>query len=620
MPKPSLVRSIDFTVSPLYVYPLYPKRGESIEITIQTATTDEIVEVRLVSFQLGREKQILMQPSPKGSLTFHRCRLAVLDDPIQWYFFLVCKDRAYSYSKVGLKASVPPLAECFSLKPNLEPVQWVKTATCYQIFPDRFRNGNPNVGATDGAYQFDGGTVTVHDFTEEPLDYQSGRCLDFFNGDLDGILQSIDHFKRLGVTVLYLNPIGRSQTTHRYDCTDFFHVDEKLGGDEAFHRLCARLHENGIRIVVDISINHTGTGHPWYQTAITDPLSKEASYYYADAQGKVAYWQDVPTLPQLNYSNQELRNIMYRSADSVMRSFLKQPYLQDGWRLDVASEVGRRGSDQLCEEVWREVRDAVKTENPQAYLVGEDWVDSTPFLQGDMWDATMNYIGSSRLIRSWMGETDRYLCDGWGHLPKPTRPFTGIEMAEALKRHLLAVNGQMLPMQMNLINSHDTARLYNNTELFDWNLYKGVVRLLYILPGMPNIYYGEEIALAGPYGSVEQARYPMQWDQRQWNCSFLDLYTELGALRIEHADTLGNGSWAIIYADEQVCAFARYSRKEAIVCILNRRESMQELMLPNEMLQITSLVKTYGTVCTVNDDALKIILKGKESALLVGIR
>lgn len=613
-------QGVHSSVCDLYVQPLFPQKGELISVGIQIPLSEEIEEVRLVSFQLGREKQYGMQASGKGRKQRYSISLPVRDDTVFWYFLIVARDRAYSYSLAGVKASVPPLRECFSLKTGLTPVSWVAGSTCYQVFPDRFRKGDASVGAKEGEYAFDGGRVSVHAFDETPLEFAQGRCLDFFNGDLKGVQDAIPHFKRLGVNVIYLNPIGASMTTHRYDCIDFFHVDEKLGGDKAFEQLCNELHNAGMKVVVDISINHTGTAHPWYLKAGKERDSEEASFYYFNEDGTVACWQDVPTLPQLNYRSNTLREQIYRSKESVMRTFLRPPYLQDGWRLDVSSEVGRRGDDQLCEEIWREVRTAVKQENSQAYLVGEDWVDSTPFLQGDMWDATMNYLGSSRPMRSWMGETDRYLTNGWGQQPKPTRAYTGREFAQALESHLVSVPAQMLGMQMNLINSHDTPRLYNNTELFDWGLYAGLVKLLYILPGMPNIYYGEEIALAGPYGSTERARYPMQWDEEAWNHAFFSLYTELGKLRSTYASVVANGAYHIIHADEESLAFARFDDEKAIVCVLSHSDQALDIQLPNELLLINSIEYVLGGEVVAEEKTLRVHVEPKHSSLFVGKR
>lgn len=608
--------SVDSSVSHLYVEPLYPKTGQQVEIRIQVGLHCEVTEVLLFSFYRGSEHPQTCTVEQLGKRKIYSASLEMPDEPLRWYFVLLAPDRAYYYSLLGVSASVPSLRDSFSLKPDLVPVSWVGGSTCYQIFPDRFREGDPQVGAVSGSYSFDGAPVQSLPFHEKPLSFEEGRCLDFFNGDLKGIEDAIPHFKALGVNVLYLNPIGVSRTTHRYDCCDFFHVDEKLGGDEAFLSLCRVLHEHGIRIIVDISINHTGTEHPWLLAAQRDRGSEEAAFYYFDEDGSVACWNDVPTLPQLNYSSPRLRDIIYRGEQSVLRKFLKEPFLQDGWRLDVAPEVGRRGKDQFCEEVWREVRTAVKEENEQAYLVGEDWLDASPFLQGDMWDGSMNYLGCSRPLRSWMGESDRFLSEGWGHDPKPTRAYTGLELAQALESQLAGLPAQMWPMQMNLIDSHDTTRLHANPTLFNFSVYSGCIMLMYLQPGMSCLYYGDEIGLEGPYGSVEASRYPMKWDKNAWDDRFYSLYTSLGALRTSYAQLLKEGAHKVLYADEQSLVFARYDHSSALLAVLNKRKDAHTVRIPNLMLQATTATGSKSGDVVVSEEALLVKLEGGENCII----
>ena len=609
-------KTVDSSVNQTYVEPLYPKTGETVTISIQVGLESDVSMVAFFAFHHGNEHPQSCSVTQEGQRLFYSASIQMPDEKLYWYFVLYSSDRVYYYSRKGLAASPPSLYDSFFLKPDIVPVSWVGSSTCYQIFPDRFKVGDPSVGATDGQYSFDGGTVRTMDFSDKPLAFEEGKCLDFFNGDLKGIEDSIPHFKALGVNVLYLNPIGVSKTTHRYDCCDFFHIDEKLGGDDAFISLTKKLHEEGIRIVVDISINHTGTEHPWLKKAQEDRDSEEASFYYFNDDGSVACWEDVPTLPQLNYTSKRLKELLYKEKDSVLIKFLKEPYQQDGWRLDVAPVLGRRGKDQLCEKVWREVRDAVKAVNDQAYLVGEDWADASPFLQGDMWDGTMNYFGCSRPLRSWMGETDRFISDGWGHNPKPTRAYTGDELAQALESQLASLPFQMHPMQMNLIDSHDTTRLHATPNQFDFAIYSGCVMLMYLLPGMPNLYYGDEIGLSGPYGSVEDSRYPMKWDNAEWDMGFYELYASLGDVRKRYEKMLQASSYKILYSDEYSLVFARYDRETALLCVLNKNKERSTLIIPNSMLQVTEFLGEKKPDASINMDIITIGLVGKENCIV----
>ncbi len=613
-------RSVDSSVSQTYIQPLYPKTGEPVRISMQVGSDSGINAVAFFPFHHGNEHPQGCTKGQQGERLVYSTSIPMPDEPLYWYFVLFGRERAYYYSQKGVTASPPSLYDSFCLKPDIVPVSWVGSSTCYQVFPDRFKQGDPHVGAKDGQYSFDGASVKTMDFSEEPLPFDQGKCLDFFNGDLKGIEDAIWHFKALGVDVLYLNPIGVSRTTHRYDCTDFFHIDEKLGGDEAFLSLTTKLHQEGIRIVVDISLNHTGIEHPWLVRAQKDRQSEEASFYYFNEDGSLICWQDVPTLPQLNYNSDKLRDLIYRGKDSALIKFLKKPFLQDGWRLDVASVLGRRGEDQLCEEVWREVRIAVKTENDQTYLVGEHWADASPFLQGDMWDGAMNYFGSSRALRSWMGETDRFLTDGWGHCPQPTRGYTGVELAQALESQLASLPFQMHPMQMNLLDSHDTTRFHATPNGFDFSIYSGCVMLMYLLPGMPTIYYGDEIGLAGPYGSVEDARYPMQWDNKKWDLRFYRLYASLGALRKRYQKMLQGSSHKIVYADEQSMVFARYDATRALLCIVNKNEGRSCLHVPNHMLQVTESLGEKRFDCDTKAGYITVHLEEKENCVVECLR
>lgn len=619
------MRLVDFQVAEQFVEPIWPRAGETVRLSIRIPAGSPVQEGFVVAYLLGRVSRFRLRSDVdacegrRGAVTYWRTELTMpKTEGLYWWFELKTGDCVRYYASEGFRSYVPPLRECFRLEADLDLPGWVPGSVCYQIFPDRFRKGDPSVGVRPGQYEFDGGKPRVLDWNDPPLDFEQGRCLDFYNGDLKGIERSVEHFKRLGVSVLYLNPIGVSHTTHRYDCCDFFHVDDKLGGDDALVELIETMHANGIRVIVDISINHTGTGHPWFIAARENPDGEEASFYYREPDGSFAFWEGVPTLPQLNYGSGRLRDVMYRNSDSVLRKFLEPPFNQDGWRLDVADVVGRRKDDQFCHEIWREVRKAVKATSSQAYLVAEDWIDASDHLQGDEWDATMNYYGSSRPIRRWMGETDRFQLPGWGHDPVPGSYFSGRDLAEALDRQLKSLPPQMVFQQFNLIDSHDTPRLHTNEFVADRNLYRGAVMLLFLLPGMPSVYYGDEVGLEGKIGSVEASRYPMQWDRAQWDMDVYRLYRDLGLLK-RSEPALAFGAWKILHADEDAMVFARYDGKRAIVLVLNKNPKPSDIIFDAGVLSPTNVIRwSDGTLVEVSDSRkIRISLKPKESELLL---
>ncbi|MBK5195238.1 MAG: hypothetical protein JJE08_04275, partial [Proteiniphilum sp.] len=206
--------------------------------------------------------------------------------------------------------------------------------------------------------------------------------------------------------------------------------------------------------------------------------------------------------------------------------------------------------------------------------------------------------------------------DGWGHNPKPTRAYTGVELAQALESQLASLPSQIHPMQMNLLDSHDTTRLHATPNQFDFATYSGCVMLMYLLPGMPNLYYGDEIGLAGPYGSVEDSRYPMKWDTNEWDMRFYELYATMGDLRKRYEKMLQASSHKILYSDEHSLVFARYDKETAILCVLNKNVDKSTLILPNSMLQVTEFLGKRKGEVSEHKDTLMLHLAGKENCIV----
>lgn len=604
-------QSIDSQVSKQYVKPLYPKSDEDLRLSIKI--NHQVKKVYLVINIEGENKHYACTIKEGKASTVVQLKNSEMS---LYYFIIEAKNTFFYFSQIGLTSYLPGYKDYFEIIPDFTPPIWVSSSNCYQVFPDRFRNGNPSLDLKKGEYEFDGGIVRSLSFSDTPLQFEVGKCLDFFGGDFQGIIDSIDYFKKLSIDTLYLNPIGVSCTTHRYDCCDFFTIDPKLGGDEMFIKMVEILHLNKIRIIVDISINHTGINHPWFIKASIDPTCPEAKYYYIDKEGKVEFWEDIKTLPQLNYSHEALRNIMYKSSSSAMKKFLKKPYGQDGWRLDVADVVGRRGKDQLTHEIWREVRKSVKEENPEAYIVGECWIDSNPYLKGDEWDGSMNYIGCGRPIRKWMGETDVFLLPGWGQNPTVDKQFTGDEMKEAIKCQIDNTRGQLRFFQMNLIDSHDTPRLHNNECIMNYSMYRGVIFLMYLLPGMPLIYYGDEVGLNGTLKSCEDWRYPMEWNESQWNMKLYKIYQSIGKLRKSYSSFLSLASYAFWESDEYMMSFVRYDDNEALILILNRGEK-REVEINNRFSNLEKVETLLGSgKARLIENKITCFLEDKESLIV----
>ncbi len=599
-----------------FVSPLFPAKGEDVTLSIAVSGPVESVLVKYDS-QTGLVfmKEMEESGSYNGAVKYSASVPVNLDEELfHYYFVFISGGVSRYYSKAGVTRYTPSVPMRFSLMTGESAPLWVASSVCYQIFPDRFNNAESSVGAKNGEYSFDGGMVTTPGWTDVPKSWNESRCCDFYNGDLKGIEEKASYLSSLGVDVIYINPIFSSRSVHRYDTVDFFQIDPKLGGDEALISLVDTMHRNGIRVILDISINHTGLDGVWLKKALGDPSSDEHDFYYFNPDGSLCYWQDVKTLPQLRYSSDKLRDYMYRGENSVMKKYLRKPYDIDGWRLDVAPEVGRRGSEQLTNEIWREINIELRKVKKDLYIVGEDWDDSTLFLQGDMWNATMNYYGSGRPLRSWMGEKDRFLCSRDGHSPDLEENFTSTDVCSFMKAAVDSVPGQTPYLQMNLFDSHDTPRLHNNSRIFDRDIYKGVLLALYMLPGMPNIYYGDEVLLSGTLDSNEGARYPMEWREEYQDKDMLSFVRRLGEIRKER--DLAYSALILRALDEKAFAIIRVTEGKAWAAVINRggkREIGLELMfLPSNKVSVI----LGDTGAEIRDDRLFVTLEENRSLLI----
>ncbi len=602
-------------ISSTFVSSLFPRKGESIKLSF---VSDEGLDYALVSSDsdtgLSWHYNMTEQKLDEFVLYSGTVKIPYDDSPFYYYFILVKNGEVFYLSKRGLTRYVPAVLSRFSILKDYAAPTWVASSTCYQIFPDRFRKGDLSVGAKKGDYEYDGAEITTPSFYDVPEEFSQSRCLDFYNGDLKGIEESIPYFKKLGIDALYINPINASMTVHRFDATDYFHIDEKLGGDKAYLSLVKACHENEIKLIVDISINHTSYEHKWFKKALNNPDSEEKEFYYFDENGDALCWQGVKTLCQLNYQNKKLRTLIYKGKNSALKKFLMPPYFQDGWRLDVAPEVGRLGKIQLTHEIWKEVRKELKEVREDVYLVGEDWDDSYQYLQGDEWDGTMNYYGSGRIIRSFLGEEDRFLTGAWGHSPRKVKPLDAYETADALNEALNNTTGQIIYFQMNLFDSHDTPRLHNNMEVYDKDLYFGVNLLLYMLPGMPNTYYGDEIGLKGRMGSVEGARYPMEWRMEYQDKETLSWFIELGAAR--KRKFLAYSSTIIRALDEETLCIVRFTLDEAYLAVINKSDRNKGVCVNLPFVKKGKIERILGEGDVSNTGStFKISLKRHKSVL-----
>jgi alpha-glucosidase len=476
-------------------------------------------------------------------------------------FLLRADDGVYWYSAGGVTRYYPTDANDFVLLANYHAPTWVRDAVFYQIFPDRFADGDPGNNVRDGEYLYHGRPVVARHWHELPQ--RATGSIEFYGGDLQGIAQRLDYLTDLGVSALYLNPIFRAPSNHKYDVEDYTYIDPHLGGEAGLLTLRQALDERAMRLVLDIVPNHCGVTHPWFVAAQADRHAPTAEFFtFRRHPDEYECWLGVKTLPKLNYRSVRLREVMYAGHDAIMRHWLRPPYRIDGWRIDVANMLGRLGPDNLGHKIGRGIRRAVKAEQPDAYLLGEHFFDGTPHLQGEELDATMNYQGFTFPVWRWLA--------GFEFNPQrpeaDPRPIATETMAAQWTVFRAAIPWQIATQQFNLLGSHDTPRLRTIVG-DDLARVRVAMTLLFTYPGVPCIYYGDEIGLAG--GGDPDCRRTMPWDETQWDHDLRAFVRRLAHLR-RSAPALRWGGFQQLYAQGETIVFQREAPEERLIVVARR--------------------------------------------------
>ncbi|MBQ7434085.1 MAG: alpha-glycosidase [Lachnospiraceae bacterium] len=565
-----------------------PALFETVTIRIRMYEDTPVRHVLLRTIPNGAEHLTEMKEEKReNGLIYYAVPLKITENRMQYQFYLVCDSVIYYYTQKEITTYIPDHTYDFVLLADYRQPAWVKESVFYQIFPERFCNGNPEWSVKNGEYQMNGHDTLQMNWEDRPLQYEQGFCMDFFGGDLEGVRQKISYLKKLGVTAVYLNPIFQAPSVHKYDCIDYFHVDPHFGGDAALAKLSEELHENGMRLILDISINHTGTAHRWFnrdglyfeksEGAYNNPDSQERGYYFFEpGTNKYLGWFDVPDLPVLNYTSDALREIIYRGQDSVLKKWLKAPYHIDGWRFDVADVFARNNEFQLAHELWPEIQKSIREENPQAYILAEDWGDCAGYLQGHEWDSPMNYYGCGRVIRQFLGEQDLFNMRN-AFLREVSYKMTAEDVQARVMEHLSKLPYVMWENQFNLIDSHDVSRVHNNPNVHPEE-YRGGVILQFMLIGAPSIYYGDEAAVDGWIEDNEGCRFPMPWSKDIEAGNAYKLYHTLTHLKTEQK-ALSKGGMKFLYAQDYVVSLARFYEKEAYIAVASTSSEDREIIL-----------------------------------------
>ena len=434
---------------------------------------------------------------------------------------------------------------------------WHLESVVYEIFPDRFASSGLEVEPPAWAVR--------RAWDELPEGRSSNTPFELFGGDLRGVEQHLDHIESLGANVVYLTPVFPAGSTHRYDATTFDRVDPLLGGDEALASLTRAAHARGIRVVSDLTTNHTGDKHEWF-------VAGERELYLFDEHGDYESWWGFKSLPKLNWRSPELR----RRLQDAARRWQEPPWELDGWRVDVANMSGRTGETDVNGDVSRTIRDAVK---PETLLVAEHFHDFRPDVAA--WHGAMNYAGFSRPVWTWLRGDFEVPYFG---LPISMPRLDGERAAATMRAFRAGVPWEFVLHSWTILDSHDSPRFRTIAGSRARQLVG--VGLQMTTPGVPMVFAGDEIGLEGSWG--EDARRTMPWNLPEtWDTLLLDEYRRLIALRRSH-DALARGGIRLAYVEEDVIAYLRETNDERLLCLASRA--------PHESVRLpfTSLETLYG--------------------------
>ncbi|MDX6400853.1 MAG: alpha-glucosidase [Gaiellaceae bacterium] len=555
--------------SDLYVLERPTELGGEAVVRVHIPVDVENVALRWV--EDGEGRGISAKRDGDGSWI---ARFPVPNPHVRYRWLLSGGEVGYAWlNGVGLVPHDVPDADDFVISLDPGGPAWHLESVVYEIFPDRF--------ATTGA----GGEPPPWAIPRNWDDLPTGRGqetpYEWFGGDLGGVEAHLDHIEALGANVIYLTPVFPAGSTHRYDSTTFDRIDPLLGGDEALQSLSRAAHARGMRVISDLTTNHTGDKHEWF-------VGGERELYLFDESGNYESWWGIKSLPKLNWLSPELRKRIQATA----RQWLQPPYSLDGWRVDVANMSGRTGDTDVNADVAPTLREAL---GKDSLLVAENFHDFRPDFRG--WHGVMNYAGFSRPVWTWLRGN---LEIPYFEMPVAMPRLGGAESVAAMRAFRAGVPWQFVLHSWCILDSHDSPRF----RTIAGSRARQVVGigLQMTMPGVPMVFAGDELGLEGEWG--EDARRTMPWGrQGAWDTALLDEYRRLIALR-RSSPALARGGIRFAFVDDDVIVYLRETGGERLLCLASRDEHAP-VRLPLSGLGARELECLYGSDAErENDEAV----------------
>lgn len=589
-----------------YVTPMEPEAGETVRIRfrIRHANADAV-------WLLSDEKRIPMHLKVcRGEFDYYEAEVVLGAEPMRYFFEIRWGTQICFYDKCGVTDAAES-DRMFCIVPGFSTPDWAKGAVMYQIYTDRFRNGDRHNDVLDREYIYIGEPVAhVLDWDKLPA---AVGMREFYGGDLQGVMEKLDYLQELGVEVLYFNPLFVSPSNHKYDTQDYDYIDPHFGrivrdegnllskqdmnnqaatryisrvtakenleaSNALFIELVEELHRRGMKIILDGVFNHCGSFHKWldreriyegqpgyekgaFLSADSPYRSYFRFYHEQDWPCNASYdgWWGHDTLPKLNYEGSEA---LEKEILRIARKWVSPPYNADGWRLDVAADLGF--SAEYNHAFWRKFRKAVKEANPNAIILAEHYGDSGSWLQGDQWDTVMNYDAFMEPMSWFFTGMEKHSDEYLERLHGNAENFKA-----ATQYHMARFLAPSLQTAMNQLSNHDHSRFLTRTngkvgrvqqlgsraasEGVKPEIMREAIVMQMTWPGAPTLYYGDEAGVCGFTDPDNRRTYPWGHEDKE----MLAFYRSAIALHKRYP-VFTDGSLVFLHTGEQTLAYGRF--------------------------------------------------------------
>ncbi len=548
--------------SSLYVENQRPKLMDKVKIRIRVHTS------------MGKIKQIVARQSdsgegfltPKFKHLMHRHgwdwyegQIIIYNPEVHYRFFIELKDReSFWLNAIGLHELDQPDRDDFKINVYNRVPKWATGSVLYQVFPDRFAKS----AEADKRKLPDWAIPKQWD--DKIIGKGPGTAEQMFRGDLKGIEEHLDHLKKLGATILYMTPFFPAGSNHRYDASSFDQVDPLLGGNKALSSLVQKAHSMGLKVMGDLTANHSGDKHEWFQAAYGNPKAAESEFYYfTNANKSYDSWWGVKSLPKFNWNSKELRKRFIEGKNSVVAKWLKEPYGLDGWRIDVANMTGLIRGDDHNRDVANTIRRTMDEVSENTFLIGEFTSDAANHVEGDNYQSTMTYSNFTRPAWRWLwNPTDSR---EEGQVGVGRKGISAEQFVELHNKFAGIFPWHLRMHNLNALDTHDTGRFKTFTIEGSQRVAAG---MQFTFPGIPMIFAGDEFGLDGLNG--EYSRTPIPWNgERKSDPTMIATYARLAQIRKKHR-ALVEGSMRWLYVSKEAMAFIRESKTESVLVIVSR--------------------------------------------------